>query len=454
MSPSPTASAILSRFYAACEFAQIPDRTVHAGRRHLLDTLGAALAGASAPEPTATLAAGRLTHGMDGPAILLARAETAPPALAALVNGTAAHALELDDSTGCDHSGAVVVPALLAALPLAPRGVTGGDLIAALLIGYDLGRRVLEAAGGYDPHNDAGWHSTGTCGVFGAAAAVSRLMRLPAETTRHALGIAGSFASGNWSFLPEGAMTKRLHPAHAASAGVVACAMAREGFTGPSGVFDEPWGGYLHTYARGTATPEALTRGLGEDWRIHVASIKPFASCRGTHAGAEAALALRGLVPAEAVESVEIGVNAVGVRMCGANEVASLLEAQMSLPYAVTVAWLHGNASLPAYRPEVLNAPETAAWMRKVRVVEDAWAETSVAARVTVRRQGGGAEELRIASPVGSHDRPLPDEELRAKYRGLASPVIGAERAAALESLVMSLGPQTDPAALIPLLTA
>ncbi|WP_164125787.1 MmgE/PrpD family protein, partial [Stenotrophomonas maltophilia] len=74
--------------------------------------------------------------------------------------------------------------------------------------GYDLGRRVMEAAGGYDAHNGAGWHSTGTCGVFGAAIAVARLWRLPVDIATQALGIAGSYASGNWSFLQDGAMTK------------------------------------------------------------------------------------------------------------------------------------------------------------------------------------------------------------------------------------------------------
>src|SRR3954469_6128616 len=96
--------------------------------------------------------------------------ERLPPAVAALVNGTAAHALELDDASGCDHSGAVVLPAVFAALDLPGCTATEWDVVAAIVAGYAVGRRVMEASGGYDGHNGAGWHSTGTCGVFASAA--------------------------------------------------------------------------------------------------------------------------------------------------------------------------------------------------------------------------------------------------------------------------------------------
>jgi 2-methylcitrate dehydratase PrpD len=142
---APPAAATLAAFYARLRAEDLPSETVHAVRRHVLDTLGAALAGVRQPEPEAVFATARIAYGDSGPALLWGRVETAAPAAAALVNGTAAHALELDDASGCDHSGAVVVPALLAALPLAA-SVGEGDLIAGVAIGYDLGRRVLEAS--------------------------------------------------------------------------------------------------------------------------------------------------------------------------------------------------------------------------------------------------------------------------------------------------------------------
>lgn len=445
-----TPSATLATFYAALSIEDLPQATLHAVRRHLLDTIGAALAGARQPEPGAALAAGAVLYGHGGSAVFLGRDVRAPPALAATVNGTAAHALELDDASGCDHSGAVVVPAVPASLPLAS-GATDADLICAIVAGYDLGRRVLEAAGGYDGHNNAGWHSTGTCGVFAAAIAAARLRRLSAEMTRQALGIAGSFASGNWSFLQDGAMTKRLHPGHAAASGLLATELAVQGMSGPAHVFDAPWGGFLSTYAREVADPEALTHGLGEGWRIHRSSIKPFASCRGTHAAVEAVLAMRPAI-AGRIESIEAAVTPTVARMCGGRGIASLVDAQMSLPYALTVSWLHGAADLPLFSDEIRRSKAVRDWLPRMRVVADQAIPSNVSARVAITTCSGRIHEQSIDSPLGSWDRPLPDGELRAKYRSLAVPILGEGRAALVEDRVWSLGDGIDLLALAALL--
>jgi 2-methylcitrate dehydratase PrpD len=448
---TPPPAVTLARFYAGLRTEDLPAATGHAVRRHLLDTLGAALAGAAQPEPLAVLRAGAALYGAHGAAPIWGSARRVPPALAALVNGTAAHALELDDASGCDHSGAVVVPAVLAALAGAAQA-TDHDLIAAIVAGYDLGRRVMEAAGGYDAHNGAGWHSTGTCGVFGAAIAVARLWRLPAEIAAQALGIAGSFAAGNWAFLQDGAMTKRLHPGNAAAAGLMAAALAQQGMTGPAHVFDAPWGGFLATYAREAAQPAALTQALGGFWRIHHSSIKPYASCRGTHAAVEAALALRNDVPAEQVAAIEVGVHPTTVRMCGGTSVASLVDAQMSLPYAVAVAWLHGDAGLPSFSAFIRASPAIADWLPRIHVVHDPAIGSNIAARLTVRPRAGAARTLRVDTPAGSWDRPLPDAALIAKYRGLATPVLGAVGTAALQAAVFSPGSGASAATLPDLL--
>jgi 2-methylcitrate dehydratase PrpD len=437
---APPAAATLAAFYARLRAEDLPSETVHAVRRHVLDTFGAALAGVRQPEPEAVFATARIAYGDSGPALLWGRVETAAPAAAALVNGTAAHALELDDASGCDHSGAVVVPALLAALPLAA-SVGEGDLIAGVAIGYDLGRRVLEASGGYDAHNNAGWHSTGTCGVFGAAAGVARLLACDEMTTRNALGIAGSFASGTWAFMSEGAMTKRLHPGHAAASGVLAVLLARSGMTGPAAVLDAPWGGFLSTYAGDKADWSALTIGLGKDWRIHRSSIKPYASCRGTHAAVEAMLKLRseGASP-DNLTAIRVNVHPTIVRMCGATDVSTLLDAQMSLPYALSVALVHGGADLPMFSEAVRRDHAVLEQARRVEVVESTKPMSNVAAELVLDFRDGGQRRLRIDVPVGSATNPLPDDGVIAKYRSLVTPIIGAQAASRLEDAVLSLG--------------
>jgi len=138
----------------------------------------------------------------------------------------------------------------------------GRRVLEAMIVGYDVALRVLEAAGGYRAHNGQGWHSTGTCGSFGAAAAAARALGLDAERTAWALGLAGSFTGGTWAFLDDGSMSKRYHPGRAAETGVLAAALARAGFTGPTRVFEAEWGGFLKTYAAGRARPAALTDAL------------------------------------------------------------------------------------------------------------------------------------------------------------------------------------------------
>jgi 2-methylcitrate dehydratase PrpD len=434
------AAATLASFYARLRAEELPAETVHAVRRHVLDTLGAALAGVRQPESEAVFATTRLAYGDGGAALLWGRAKTAAPAAAALVNGTAAHALELDDASGCDHSGAVVVPALLAALPLAT-GAGEGDLIAGVVTGYDLGRRVLEASGGYDAHNNAGWHSTGTCGVFGAAAAVARLLACDEATTRNALGIAGSFASGTWAFMSEGAMTKRLHPGHAAASGVLAVLLARSGMTGPAEILDAPWGGFLSTYAGDKADWPALTTGLGKDWRIHRSSIKPYASCRGTHAAVEAMLKLRheGALP-ENLAAIRVNVHPTIMQMCGATDISTLLDAQMSLPYAVSVALVHGGADLPMFSEAVRRDRAVLEQARRVEVVESTEPMSNVAAELVLQLRDGEQRRLRIDVPLGSATNPLPDDGVISKYRSLAIPIIGPEAASRLEDAVLGLG--------------
>ncbi|HVZ45172.1 MAG TPA: MmgE/PrpD family protein [Ramlibacter sp.] len=435
-----TLSGRLGEFFAGLRSGALPSDTVHAVRRHTLDTLGAALAGAARPEPRAALAAGLVCFGKGGGSPVWGTPHRAPPALAALVNGTAAHALELDDASGCDHSGAVVVPAVFAALGLQHCDADEGDVIAAIVAGYDVGRRVMEASGGYDGHNGAGWHSTGTCGTFAAAAAVARVLRCDAATTANALGIAGSFASGTWAFLADGAMTKRMHPGHAASSGLVAVEMARAGLTGPAEVFEAPWGGFFRTYARDSAQPDLLTADLGREWRIHRSSIKPFASCRGTHAAVEAALKLRGDFPAETIERITVTVTPTVEKMCRNKHVATVVDAQMSLPYAVAIALLHGGAGIDLFDEATRSSAGVRALMERVDVEAAETLPSNVAARVRIASHDGRSARLAVDVPLGSPGNALPQAQLLEKYRSLAAPVLGALRARALEERIMALG--------------
>ncbi len=332
----------LAQFCVDTRFEDLPPALVEQAKRHILDTFGAALAGA---ESAVALQARQVFGAEPGTALVWGSSLRVGAGHAALLNGIAAHALELDDTGGCDHSGAVVLPAVMAALSLVDRPVDGREFITAVVIGYEIGRRVLEACGSYSAHNGAGWHSTATCGVFGAAAACARIFALDAAQTVSALGIAGSFSGGLWAFIHDGSQSKKLHSGRAAEGGLLAARFAREGVSGPSVLFEDVWGGFLKTLAPGSAQPDALDAELGQVWKLARCSIKPYAACRGTHSAIDAlGVLLEQLqVGADQVEDVQVNLCGFLLDMCGGRDTRSLAAAQMSLPYALAARLVHGQ---------------------------------------------------------------------------------------------------------------
>ena len=323
--PNVLKSEVLARFVVETPSEAVPDAMVKKAVRHILDSIGAGVAGAVSVEAQRLTAVLREEGEGPGRATLWGRGETMTPVNAALVNGTASHAFELDDTGGCDHSGAVVVPAAVAAVELADRPVTGREFIDAVVIGYDVARRPLEACGAYEPHNGAGFHSTGTCGTFGAAAAAARILGLSVRETQNALGLASSFSSGLWCCVHDGAQSKRMHAGHAAWGGLMSAVLARRGFTGPTHVFEEVWGGFNHSFAPTSSDPDAYLRELGENWKLGRVSIKPHASCRSTHAAIDAVDNLRaahGFTADDVEEVPDLVINpqlsslSIAVRIC------------------------------------------------------------------------------------------------------------------------------------------
>lgn len=416
-----TAGRQLADFVHGLRFADLPNNVVHAARRTLLDTLGAGIAGSTADE------GGRVRRAVldfdRGEVATLwgTNARSSAP-MAALVNGTAAHALEMDDFHGCDHSGAVVIPAVLA-VAQAMGGLTGRDLLTASVAGYEVARRPMEAVGGYDAHNSRGWHSTGTCGTFGAAAAAGRTMGLDGEQLSWAIGLAGSFTGGIWAFIDDGAMSKRLHPGKASENGVVAAYLARRGFTGPSQIFEATWGGFLSTYAPDTADPAALTEDLGQDYRILLTGFKPYASCRGVHSAIDALLELRDAhsFAVDDVERIVVTGRPFAVQMVGNAEIHTMLDAQMSLPYGLAVTLLTGDASIEQYTAEWRESPKVRKMLAKISMVEDARIPTTEEPTVEVQLYDGRCFHARVDIALGAAERPLSDEQLARKFRSLTS---------------------------------
>ena len=418
----------LAHFIAHTRFDDLPDAVVSKAQRHILDTFGAALAGARSEEARQTADALAAVDGA-GRSPAWGTPLAFSPRNAALVNGIAAHAFELDDTGGCDHSGAVVLPAAIAALDATHAPVTGRELITAVVLGYDLGRRVLEGFGGYKPHNQAGWHSTGTCGTFAAAAAAASILKLDARAAASAIGLAASFSSGLWAFIHDGAMAKRVHAGRAAEGGLSAALLAAHGITGSMHVFADAWGGFFRTFAAAPPDPTALTRDLGTTWRISRAAIKPYASCRDTHAAVDAVGRVldRGKLRATDVAEIRVRANSFLAGMVGGRVVDTLPAAQMSLPYAVAARTVLGSAGLSAYSAARRSDPVLRAMLERVLIDVDESVESSDRSTVKITLSDGSKIEELTRAPLGSPENPIGDAELTAKFEELSEPVLDAE---------------------------
>ena len=452
-----TTARQLADFCTGTRFEDLPPEMVTRTKQHMLDTFGATLAGSAAAEPRDLLKI-LSADTAQGTVPVWGTAQALGSRDAAFVNGVAAHALELDDAGGCDHSGAVVLPAAMAVLAKAAawrgQAVTGRDLLTAVALGYDVGRRVLEACGGYSPHNGKGWHSTATCGTFGAAAAAAHLLRLDAAQTTAAFGHAASFSGGLWAFIHDASQTKRLHTGRAAEGGLTAAMLAAQGISGASQVFEDVWGGFFNAFAAESKQPEALLANLGAPWKLLRCSIKPHAACRSTHATIDAVLHLMAANPglAQQVRQVDVRLSAFVMDMCGGRDLATLSSAQMSMPYAVAVAWVFGDAGLARYLAPVRGDGRLAAAMSLVRLEVDPAMAALDEPVVTITSEDGVVVSHHVPIALGAPANPMSAAALRAKFNALAGVAITPSRADALALQVLHLDELDDAMALLPLL--
>jgi 2-methylcitrate dehydratase PrpD len=435
----------LARYWSEVRLEDIPPDVVATGKRFLLDTLAVGVRGAGS-EVVEAVRRG-VTNAFEcerGSASLWGTNRTMPPGAAAMINGTATHAYEFDDYGGCGHPGAVVVPAICA---LAEKvGADGRRVLLALLAGYDISARVTEGSGGYRAHNERGWHSTGTCGTFGAAAGGASILGLDAERYAAALGIAGSFAGGIWAFLVDGAMTKRFHPGKASENGVTSALLAESGLVGPRFILEAAWGGFYKTYSGADAREEATVDNLGREFGIFRSGIKPYPCCRGLHSSVEALLDLMQAEKFKAADIDRIVVHGADrtVRQFSKRDVQTVLDAQFSMPYALAAIASSGKATLDEFCPPRMDDPDLLALMQRVEVVSDRKLGPTDEPDVEVYGRAGEVWQRHVPLPRGSMVRPLDDDFLARKNEAVATPVIGKERFERLRAAIGTLETVSD----------
>lgn len=453
-SPQPGLTRHVAAWVAALRHEHLPASTRHAVRAALLDTLGVGLYGRALPWSRAVAQWAAEGSGAQGSATCWGQGgPTLRASDAALVNGVAAHAYELDDYHNAKlHPGAVVIPAVLALGEAV--GADGTALEVAIAAGYEV---MIRTGLALDPSAARlrGWHLTGVCGPLGAAAGCASLLGLDAERTAWALGLAGTQGAGLFAFNADGAMSKRFHAGRAAQSGVMAAELAALGLTGPTEIYEAADGGFLQAHSD-VLHPEALSDGLGETYLLDATSFKPYSCCGSIHAHVDAARALP-VTSAQQLSGrrVRVGVAHVVDVQCGYDYTPGTeMNAQMSLRYCVAVALLERQALPAQFVPDKLRDPEIVALAQRLEIVHDAALDKiypgHMVGWVELERMPGGGDFERqyLLDPSGATTNPNREAALREKFHQLMDGVLPSAAAHALEALARDL-PGTTAQALV-----
>jgi 2-methylcitrate dehydratase PrpD len=435
----------LAAFASGLGLDAVPSAAAERAKALTLDLLGSAIRARIEAESTPAVMAALARLGLDGQGVCTAMGDArgyAPP-VAALLNGVLGHSLDFDDTHAESslHPSAPVAPAALAAGELV--GADGTTVLAAIVAGYEVCCRLGLAL---DPaaHYARGFHPTATAGTFGAAAAAGRVLGLDPGRMASAFGVAGSQAAGSLQFLQNGAWNKRWQVGQAAMNGLIAASLAAEGFRGSAEAI-EGRHGLLAGYTD-APHPERVLAGLGEDWETLKIAVKPYPSCRYSHAALDGLLQLRlqhGLTGGD-VRALEVGLHRSGVVLVGEPQDAkrrprNVVDGQFSMAFCAAVALDQGSFGWDDYRR--LGEAGIDDLCDKVSVRRDEAVEAAsphpFAARVSLKTAKGDFE-LMIRDPSGEPASFPGHAALEAKFLALAEPVLG-EGAPKLADNVLSL---------------
>ena len=420
----------LLRFVVETRYEDLPKPALEHARLAVLDWWGVTVGGAD--EPVARILRETVADG-SGPASVLGTRLTAPPLTAALLNGTAAHALDYDDVTLAlpGHLTAPLLPPLLAAAEA--RGLDGRRLLTAFVLGVEVASRVARALG--RGHYLAGWHATATLGRLGGAAAVARLLGLDATRLDTAVGLAAAQAAGIQEAF--GSMAKPFQVGRAAADALLSGLAAEAGMTGPRGILDA--GGWARRLSP-TWDPTRLADGLGRDWAVGELIFKRYPCCFATHAAISGLLALR--VEPQRIERVELEVCPTALQVANQQAPRTGLGGKFSMSYCAAAALLRGHVGEDDFSdPAVVDPAVQALAARVTLTANPGFDETR--ARVLIRLAGGATREA-LADLQAERDAEAMRRDLTAKFRALVVPRLGEAAAARLVAAIGALDEVDD----------
>jgi len=420
--------------------SDLPAVAVHAARRSIVNWMGAALGGCRDEAVQRALAT---VSEFSGPpqSTVIGHPQRLDMLNAALVNAISSNILDFDDT----HAHMILHPVSLIACALLAlsetRRMTGCEFLHALTLGVEVEVRVRNPR--VADYNFA-WSPTATVGAMGAAAACGRVLALSEQQTAWALGIAATQAGG----LREtgGSMSKAFNPGHAARCGLTAALLAAKGFTGSETVLEGPKG-YIAAFGQ-AKNVDAIIEGWGESYQIELNTFKPFPCGIVGHAATDACLELyREGVRSDAVESMQLTVHPVTVKMMGRNAPTSALDAKLSVRHTAAAALVFGTVGVKQFDLACINDAEVTRLREQALLVIDERFRTDEAeAQLTLR--DGRVLMKHIDHAVGGLERPITDAGLESKLKGLAEDVLSNAQIATLIELLWTFDKLEDASAL------
>jgi 2-methylcitrate dehydratase PrpD len=446
----------LAEFNSQIQYENIPEEALTNLKKCVLDSLGCALFGSNTPWGQKVNAFVKSQGGVQE-AALWATNFMGPAANVVLGNGTMIHAFDFDDYHMTKiHPGAVVVPAALAIGQ--KERVDGRTLLTAMVAGYETMIHISRAA---NPGSSRlkGWHLTGTCGTFAAAAAVGRIWELDTWSMANALGMAGTQSAGLWAFTADGSYSKRFHPGRSAQSGIMAAALARDGYRGPTMILEARDGGFFNATSY-DYDPSNTLEGLGERFDTQEVVIKPYAACGSLHSSIDAVLSMRDSagINWENIQRINVHNSEVVNIQCGFEyKPMGPLQAQMSIKYCLARALLDGTLTLAQFTDEKLSDPIAVELASKVHFLKHEEINRIYPQRfasiVEIVMVDGTKHQTRVDSPKGSVENPLSWDEVLDKFLFNASGVMPEDRSKIIMDRVKHLEDLTDASELTSLLT-
>lgn len=418
------ATQIFAKYATEFQRQQLPEEVLHHAKRAVIDWYAALFPGVDvAPVPQLeSLFEDELGRGQS----ILGSGRVASARTAALINGTAAHAAEVDDSfrDAMYHPGAATIAAALAIGQA--QNSSGLDFLRGVVLGYEVSTRIGVVMG--RPHYQY-WHNTGTIGTFGAAAAAGGLLRLDHDAFANALATAATFAAGLQQAFRMDSMSKPLHAGRAAEGGVLAAQLAARGVTGSMDVLDGD-AGLGKAMSNGPDWSD-VGKTLGKDFHITRLTFKNHVGCGHTFAAIDAALELMRAhsLPAEAIKRVHVATYGPALDIACYEDPQTENEARFSLRFVVATALLHERVRLTAYTPDRLADLKMRDLMGRIDVSVDPELDKAFpgrrAARLTIEMMNGQSYTLFQPDRKGDPELPLSDGDLEDKLLELAGPVVG-----------------------------